>query len=259
MPSHKPSELVSENEQHGKTEVAQRSSNEKVRTQSRDHRRHRHDPDHDHDREPFNTVVYPAPAFFDIYPDPTYQGPAYIFTPPLSIGANIQVQIYRAALPNGTGPNAFDFYSNGMSQYLYIPYIQQTSSATTSPPPAAATNIETIGVASSGPPPTLDPSPLYYPTYTFHPSPTVFPTLSMRIGAMTPGGLSAPLQYLPMSNATVDYRNNGQEVILRLNGIPGQATPACYVWRKIVNDYVDSVCPAGYACGPEDLFLQCNC
>ena len=207
------------------------------------------------DRGPLSPTHYP---FIDLYPDPTYQGPTYIYTPPSWTTNRFQIQLYRATLPGGIGPSAFDFYSNGMSQYLYIPYVQITTSSPNSTPTTVSTNIQTIGVASIGPPPTLNPAPLYYPTFSVWPAPTVFPTLAVRVTTLQAGSNTPPTQFIPQS-AVVDYLTTGQEVTLRLNGIPGRTTPACYVWRKIFSNCPPSTtCPAGYACGPEDLFLQFN-
>ncbi|GAC1333389.1 MAG: hypothetical protein NVSMB14_00190 [Isosphaeraceae bacterium] len=252
-----PSKTDSDNDHDAEKGVAVRSSNEQVRTQSRTRgelRRH-HDHDHDLDLDILAPAVFPA--FFDLYPDPTYQGPTYIFTPPGPAPGNIQLQLYRAALPNGSGPNAFDFYSNGMSQYLYIPYISVPTSPPNSTPTITQTTILTTGIATGGSTPTLDSSPLYYPTYTVRPAPTVFPSLATRINSFQPPPAFAN-PTIPVE-ALIYYRSAGQEVVLRLNGIPGLLNPVCYVWRKILVDYVGATCPAGYAAGPEDLFLQCNC
>lgn len=203
--------------------------------------------------------VYPAPAYFDIYPDPSYVGPSYIFTPPGGLPGNLSLQIYRAALPSGSGPAVFDFYSNGMSQYLYIPYIQTVTTAPTSTPKITQSNLLTNGVASCVPSPTLDASPLYYPTLTVQPAGTAWPSFETRINSLLAPASAPTASYVP-GNAIVSYRNGGQEVVLRLNNLPGLANPVCFAWRKLVVDYADAVsCPAGYAGGPEDLFLQCNC
>jgi hypothetical protein len=201
---------------------------------------------------------YPIPhVVTDLYVDTSFNGPNFIYRPP-GEATNYSFQLFRAtADATGKTPTPLDFYGNGTLQYLYIPYVHTTTSGTTLTPPASKVVVQTDGIASVGPPPTFDPSPLYYKTFAVTVNTAL--GLAFRHRELAAGSASAPANFIPDACA-FRYRSGGPgqpEVILRLNNIPGVANPVDYAWRKINTCCASgTACPLGLACGPEDLLLQ---
>jgi hypothetical protein len=193
----------------------------------------------------------------EVYVDTTFNGPNFIYRPP-GEATNYAFRLFRATLDStGKTPTPLDFYGNGTLQYLYIPYVHTTTSAATATPPASAVVVQTDGVATAGPPPVLDPSPLYYKTFAV----TVNTALgqAFRHRGLAAGSSVAPANFIPVACA-FRYRSGGTgqpEVVLRLHNVPGAANPVDFVWRKINTCCASgAACPLGLAGGPEDLLLQ---
>ncbi|HWE39262.1 MAG TPA: hypothetical protein VG406_22120 [Isosphaeraceae bacterium] len=201
---------------------------------------------------------YPIPLVVtDIYIDTTFNGPNIIYQPPGET-TNYSFQVFRATQDStGSTTTAFDFYGNGMLQYLYIPLVQPTTSSPNATPPCTAVVVQTDGVATEGPPPTLDQAPLYYTTFSVTLNKTT--GLAFRHRSLGAASNVAPASYIPDACA-FRYRSGGSpsqpEVVLRLHNVPSITNPVDFVWRKINTCCTSGVCPLGLASGPEDLVMQ---
>ena len=141
-------------------------------------------------------ITVPVPlAVTDIYIDSTFNGPNIIYVP-TGETTHYSFQVFRATQDStGSTPTAFDFYGNGMLQYVYVPIVQATTSSPTATPPSTAVYVQTDGVASEGPPPVLDTGTLYYKTFTV--TLNVATGLAFRHRGLEAGLTSAPTNYIP--------------------------------------------------------------
>ena len=197
--------------------------------------------------------------------DQTWSPPTIVYQP-VPNGQCYLVQIYRVLTtpPNYGGQNkvAFCSYHGGntiyyFNQNLYIPFVSPVTGYSPTPGVSVVQSaVLTKGVSQINSS-QLDTNPLYYNNYTVYPNKTGMPSFGFRISSLAAGNTAQGGGSYVSGSGVVPYLNpNGQETIFTLyNGQNDQAI-AYYVWRKIDSCYSDSNCPAGYASGPEDLFLQ---
>ena len=217
-----------------------------------------HSEDRTHSKDHFKHKVTSSMPLIDYYLDSSWSPPPPIVYTPDGSSQNISVSIYRASnAQTNSGPSPVSFYNNFFTQYLYLPLATTTTNPVTTGTTLVQAFVLTRGVLATNSS-ELDATALYYTTNSIYQNKAGMPTFGFRSSTLALGSTTLPSGSNYISGAgVVDYQNTfGQEVVLAFNDSAGTLL-ASYVWRKIDSCFVNgTACPAGYASGPEDLFLQ---